>query len=58
MRVVKITTEQFMALCSSGRFHFNEFNLFQVNWLTYYKHIVIFQDVRTEEMEMAKLEVE
>lgn len=58
MRKVDITKEQFAQLCCSGRMHFNEYNLFSVNWLTYFKKIVIFQDVRTEQNEMAELVVE
>lgn len=58
MRKVNITQEQFNQLCACGRKSFNEYNLFVVNWLTYYKKIVIFQDVRTEQNEMAELVVE
>ena len=58
MRKVNITKEKFAQLCCAGRMHFNEYNLFSVNWLTYFKKIVIFQDVRTEQNEMAELVVE
>lgn len=57
MRKIQIKKDEFAKLCCSGRTRYNTFNLFSINWLTYFKELAIYQDAGSEETELCELEV-
>ena len=57
MRTIQIKKDEYVKLCCSGRTHYNTFNLFSINWLTYFKNLAIYQDADGNENELCELKV-
>ena len=53
-----ITQDQYNELCSCGKLAFTNHNLWLITWLTFYKMVVVCEDVRTGEFELIHLEIE